>query len=506
MYFPVATGIDAAGNVYILDALSRVRRVTPDGIISPFAGTGGALIGKPGDQFTGDIGPALQADLGNALGVLGLAVDAAGNVYIAETGNRRIRKVTPDGTIATIAGTGKDTGDNIPALNALLAGPVGLAVDSAGNLYIADIGAGVRKVTPNGIISTVAPLKEAVAVAVDAAGNLFISSGQQIFRLAPSGVLTTVAGNGKKGYTGDGGLATDATFDIPNYSGGIALDPQGNLYIADGANHRVRMVLAAPPSVRASAPSLASAASANGALAPAQQFDVVGSIPLIGLPLSVKTADGGDWLSVSPSSGLTPLLVDVSADPAKLAPGNYQAVITIAAPNAVPAQIQINVTFTVGPALPARLRLDQDHLSYAFPQGSFTRTQAVTVLNAGGGSLAFAAAVTLDSGRQNNWLILSPATGTATPNTPLSLAVTASTAGLPAGTYRGRIVVTPAGSSSPITLPVSMTISTKPLSILLSQSGLSFTAIADGGIVPRNRSEFSVLAPALRPGRRKLPR
>jgi uncharacterized protein (TIGR03437 family) len=484
LYSPLAAGVDAAGNLYVLDALSRVRRVTPDGIINTFAGNGGAYAGNAGDQFSGDSGPAVQADLGLPLGVLGMAVDPAGNVYIAETSNQRIRKVTPDGTITTIAGKGQDTGDNIPALSAALNEPTGLAVDAGGNLYIADNGRGVRKVTPDGTITTVAPFQNVAAVAVDASGNLFISSGQQIFELTPGGVPTVVAGNGNKGYTGDGGLASNATFDIPILSGGVALDAQGNLYVADGSNHRIRMVLAAPPAVRTSVQTLAFGANANGAPAPVQQFTVTGSIPLIGLSLSVKTADGGNWLSIPATSGLTPLLVDVTADPANLAPGTYQGTITISAANAVPAQVQINVTFTVGPALPARLTLDQDHLSFTFPQGSFTRGQPVTLFNAGGGSLAFTATAILDSGKQTNWLTLSPAAGTVTPAAPASIAVTANTNGLSPGTYSGRIVITSAASPAPATVLITMTISTKPLSFLLSQSGLSFTAVADGGIVP----------------------
>ncbi|HTM51826.1 MAG TPA: hypothetical protein VL285_24190 [Bryobacteraceae bacterium] len=478
LYSPLAAGLDATGSIYILDALSRVRRVTPDGIIRTFAGNGGGFAGKLGDQFSGDTGPALEADLGSPLGVLGMAVAPSGTVYIAETINKRIRKVTPDGTISTVA---RD-----------LTQPMGLALDAGGNLYVADAGFGVRKITPAGTITTVADLKEATAVTVDRAGNLFVTSGQQVFHLAPGGALTVAAGNGKKGNTGDGGPAVDATLNITILSGGVAADAQGNLYIADGGNRRIRKVLAAPPSVRSDVSSLVFAANATGAPAPAQQFNVVGSIPLIGLALSAATADGGDWLSVSAPGGLTPLLVDVTADPSKLAPGSYQGIITVTAANALPGQFRINVAFTVGPALPARLMLDQDHLSFAFPQGAFTRTQSVAVLNQGGGALAFTAAVTLDSGGPRNWLTLGQASGVATPSTPIALSATANAEGLAAGTYGGRIVVTSTLPPSTVTIPVSLTVSTKPLSILLSQSGLSFTAVAGGGVVPPQ--SFGVLS------------
>jgi uncharacterized protein (TIGR03437 family) len=490
LYYPMAVAVDPAGNVYILDALSRVRRVSPDGIIRTIAGSGGALTGLPGDQFAGDSGPALLADLGLPISELGLAADASGAVYISETLNHRVRKVTPDGTISTFAGKGKDPADNIPALNAALSKPLGLAIDAAGNLYIADNGRGVRRVAPDGTISTVATLKDATAVAVDGAGNLYIASGQQVFQLTTAGVLAVIAGTGAAGYTGDGGLASQATLNFAylNQSGtlvdGIALDPRGNLYIADGLNRRIRMVLASPPNVQPDIQSLAFAASANGAPALPQQITILGSIPLIGLELSVKTADGGDWLSISTPAGLTPLLVDVTADPSKLAPGTYQGTILIGAAYASPVERQVSVTFTVGPGRPARLTVDQDHLSFAFPQGSFTRNQALTIFNTGGGTLPFTATTAMDSGRQSNWLSISPASGTATAAAPVSLAVTANAAGLPAGTYSGRIVITSSNSPAPVTVLVALSVSAKPLSLLLSQSGLSFTAVADGGVVP----------------------
>ncbi len=200
-----------------------------------------------GSSDMGDGGPAIQASVNNTQGV---AVDFAGNIFIADTDAHRIRKITPDGLIATVAGNGTAgaLGDGGPAAIAQLNTPYGVATDGAGNLYIADLGNNrVRMVTPDGVIHTLAP--DAPGgwlaprnIAVDSAGNVYVAefTGHRIRKIAASGVVTLVAGTGVAGFSGDSGPAHNAQLAYP---AGLAFDPQGNLYIADSGNSRVRKIL-----------------------------------------------------------------------------------------------------------------------------------------------------------------------------------------------------------------------------------------------------------------------
>ena len=248
---PTGVAVARDGSVYVADNYSNaVRKVAPNGIITTVAGNGAS-------GNSGDGGPALWASLSSPGAV---AVDAAGNLYVADTDDFTVRKVTPDGTITAVAGngTGGHSGDGGPATAAQLGGGLAIALDAAGNLYIADTyNNAVRRVAPGGIITAVAgngscynpgdgaPAASAglepQAVAVDSAGNMFIADWclNKIREVSAEGAITTVAGNGLVGYSGDAGPAIAAELNHPR---GIAVDSAGNLYIADTDNNAVRMV------------------------------------------------------------------------------------------------------------------------------------------------------------------------------------------------------------------------------------------------------------------------
>jgi DNA-binding CsgD family transcriptional regulator/sugar lactone lactonase YvrE len=255
---PLAVAIGPGGETYIAEG-NRVREVRRDGRIVTLAGTGEA-------GYSGDDGQARLAQLNSPQG---LAVDSGGNVYIADSLNHCIRRVAGDGTIATVAGTGKagDSGDNGPAIRAQLVLPVGVAIGFGDTLLIADTGNNkVREVASNGVISTIAGTGEAgyrgdggqatyavlnapTGLAFDAEGNLYIadSLNERVRKVDVNDVIVTAAGNGTAGFGGDAGPATDASLDLATNplggSGqGVAVDTQGNLYIADAQNHRVRRV------------------------------------------------------------------------------------------------------------------------------------------------------------------------------------------------------------------------------------------------------------------------
>jgi len=252
--------LDTAGNMYIGDSGNNIiRKVNKLGIITTIAGNHGLGVG-----FSGDGGLATAAELSFPNGV---AVDKTGNIYIADRGNNVVRKVNAAGVISTFAGNhalgGGYSGDGGQATAAELFAPNGVALDATGNLYIAELNNDViRKVTPAGVISTfagnftsglgysgdggpatAAEMNGPLNVALDAAGNVYASDyyNNLIRMINTSGIITTVAGNflAGAGYSGDGGLATAAELNGPT---GVAVDASGNIYLGDFNNFVVRKV------------------------------------------------------------------------------------------------------------------------------------------------------------------------------------------------------------------------------------------------------------------------
>ena len=240
---PFSVAADASGNVFVADAGNNlIRKITPDGTVSTFAGTGVA----GADDGT-------QATFNSPLGV---ATDQAGNVYVADYGNDLIRKITADGTVSTIAGkkgvSGTADGSDTTARFNL---PESLAVDAAGNIYVADNGNNmIRKITAAGVVSTLAgngsvgnangngasaSFHSPFGIAVDAAGNIYVADAgnNMIRKITPDGTVSTFAGSGAKGAGNATGA--QATFNTP---AGLAVDVAGNVYVSDENNNLIRKI------------------------------------------------------------------------------------------------------------------------------------------------------------------------------------------------------------------------------------------------------------------------
>lgn len=243
---PPDVAVDGAGNMYVVDRdNNRIRKVDTSGVISTFAGNGTA-------GSSGNGGPAINAELFSPIAI---AVDGAGNVYIADSGGNGLRKVDPAGVINSVP--------VISSFLSLIGAPGGVTVDSTGNAYISDMnGSAIYKLDKAGVLTTVAggafgfsgdngPAAKAAlnfpsGVAIDSAGNIYFADkgNNRVRKVDTKGIITTFAGTGTAGYLGDGGLATNAKLGLNLTAAfqGVAVDAAGNVYIADPQNNRIRMV------------------------------------------------------------------------------------------------------------------------------------------------------------------------------------------------------------------------------------------------------------------------
>lgn len=260
LFLPLGVTVDAGGNMFIADSLNnRIRKVDSNGIIT-------TVVGNGSEGFSGDGGAATNAQLylkndsdwNSSSG--GVAVDAMGNLFIADLNNNRIRKVDTNGIITTVAGNGSRglfSGDGGAATNSTV-WPHKIVADNHGNLFVVDFYNRIRKVDTNGIITTVAgngsygftgdggvatnaTLSLPYGVAVDVVGNLFIADSQnmRVRKVDTNGIITTVAGNGSGGYSGDGVAATNVALAWPR---DVSVDAYGNLFVVDTSNNLIRKV------------------------------------------------------------------------------------------------------------------------------------------------------------------------------------------------------------------------------------------------------------------------
>lgn len=496
MSSPTSVISDAAGNLYICDEPNlRVRRVNTSGIISTYAGNGG-------DGYSGDGVAARGTSLSHPFG---LALDTTGNLYIADRFNHRVRKVSPAGIITTVAGNGTAgfSGDGGQAAAASLQQPTAVTLDASGNLYIAEFANHrVRKVTTAGVISTfagigtagfsgdggaaaAAALNSPAGLAVSGSGEVFIAdlNNNRVRKVQSNGIIVTVAGNGVGGFFGDGGLATSASLNTPL---GLAVDGQGNLYIADSGNDRIRKVQVAQPSFSVDVDTLSLTATAGAPAQGSRSFNLASSMAGLAWSATVDVP----WLTLSQGAGRTPSTVALSVDGANLEAGTYKGTISILAPGAVPAQAAISLTLAVSAAPSSRISVEPRSLTIeASTGGANPAAKSLRVSNAGGGSIEFDVRVQTNSG--GNWLAVSPEPRTAAASAPAQLQILTSTSGLPPGSHTGVITVTAARTQQSATTTVNLVVKQSQLTLLLSQSGMSFTGVEGGG--PGPEQTFGVL-------------
>ena len=482
---PARIVADQQGNIYVSDdSANVVYKIGPDGKLLVFAGQ----IFKDGNS--GDNGPATNATLSSPYD---LALDSAGNLYVSDYASQVVRRVSTDGIITTVAGTGKAgySGDDGSATSAMLSRPSGIAFDPSGNLLICDRRNNrIRMVDASGKITTVAgdgkaastgdggrasqaSLNSPFSIAVDSSGNIYFLEPGRIRSIDTTGVISTIGGSDTQTNSGDGGPVGQASLDID----GLAFDSAGNLFLASYDSDTIRKILVSEPVFTTSTTTLSFSGASGGAPADPQTVAIGGA--LTGLQFTV-TSDR-PWLQALNYQGSTPFNLTVLADPGSLVSGSYQGTLSLTRPGAANPFARIAVTFTVGPALPPKLAVQPAALQISVTQSGAQQTQSFRVLNAGSGSLNFSV---VPSGAATASIGLSARSGIALAGTPQALVVTVDPATLPAGTFAASLRVASGTTGETVNIPLTISVAPRPQRMAISQRGLLFTAVQGGGVTP----------------------
>jgi sugar lactone lactonase YvrE len=544
---PEGLAVDQARNTYVADTGRHiVWKIDAGGGISRFAGTGAngccntgnpleVALSGPSDVAIGPDGGVYISDRGNAriLKVLNgtatevagnteyghsgdgeqatsarlrwpeaIAFDRAGNLYIVDGDSHRIRKVAPDGIITTFAGNGERgfSGDGGPATAATLRFPAGVAVDASGNVYISDQGnARIRQVNTAGVITTVAgngiegmsgdggpaiqaSLFEPERLAVDNGNNLYIAdAGNERIRMVGSnGTIQTIAGIGRCEFSGDGGSPVSAGLCFPK---DLEFTPGGALLIADHYNNRIRALTGEAVSLRATPASLTFTGFSGAQAGEGQRIDISASGP--GLRFSTSVAyvkqptcsDRPGWLRVTPSNGAVPAAVMVSADPAALPPDQYCAVLTVNAAGAPPQDVAVTLSVLADPN-PPKLGFEPSAVEVSVVQESESE-QVLWVTNQGGRELSFTADTRSD---RPGWLRISTSGERVTPNEPGTVTLAVNALGVEPGTYTVPLLVSSSTTREELNVPVTVIVSPpRRPKLYVSRRALAFRAIIEGG-------------------------
>jgi sugar lactone lactonase YvrE len=345
LILPSAIVFDAAGNLYFAETANHViRKVDITGQITTIAGTGT-------QGFSGDAGPATSATLDSPQG---LVLDAKNNLYLADTHNHRIRRLNlTTGILTTIAGTGSPgfSGEGGPATSAELNLPTALALDAANNLYLADTGnhrirridavtgitttiagTGTQGFSGDNALATNATIDSPTGLALDAANNLYLADthNHRIRRIdAATGIITTIAGTGAQGFTGDNATATTSTLALPH---GITLDAAGNLYLADTANHRIRRIDAVTGIITTVAGDGTQAFAGDGAPAISASLDTPRSTAISPTTLLTLADSGNQRIRQLTAAPAPTTIIQTIAGLGLAAPG----ALTLSAPSTIP--------------------------------------------------------------------------------------------------------------------------------------------------------------------------